>query len=257
MLGARGGGAGRPALERRACSGPRTTDDILFVADDQAGFGYFKNFGKTRRQGLEAGLAGQAGGVGWYANYTYLDATFRTPEVVDGSSNSSNETAEDGLPGLEGEIEIRPGDRLPLIPRHMLKAGADLPLGGGWTLDLDMTAVAGVIARGNENGLHQPDGVFYSGPGRTGGYAVFNLGASWQVNKGLSLTARIENLFDRRYATAAQLGPNGFSADGSFLARPFAPVTLPDGSTERPLRHSTFYAAGAPRALFLGASYRF
>ena len=32
-------------------------DDILFVADNQAGFGYFKNFGMTRRQGLEAGLS--------------------------------------------------------------------------------------------------------------------------------------------------------------------------------------------------------
>ena len=33
---------------------------ILFVADNQAGFGYFKNFGKTRRQGLEAGLSVRA-----------------------------------------------------------------------------------------------------------------------------------------------------------------------------------------------------
>ncbi len=32
-------------------------DDILFVADNQSGFGYFRNFGKTRRQGIEAGMA--------------------------------------------------------------------------------------------------------------------------------------------------------------------------------------------------------
>ncbi len=30
-------------------------DDIMFVADQQDGFGYFKNFGKTRRQGVELG----------------------------------------------------------------------------------------------------------------------------------------------------------------------------------------------------------
>jgi hypothetical protein len=29
--------------------------DILFVADNQAGFGYFKNFGKTRRRGAGTG----------------------------------------------------------------------------------------------------------------------------------------------------------------------------------------------------------
>lgn len=31
-------------------------DDILFVASAQTGFGYFKNFGSTRRQGLELSL---------------------------------------------------------------------------------------------------------------------------------------------------------------------------------------------------------
>ncbi len=36
-------------------------DDILFVADNPSGFGYFRNFGQTRRQGVEAGLSGRAG----------------------------------------------------------------------------------------------------------------------------------------------------------------------------------------------------
>ena len=31
-------------------------DDILFVASEQTGFGYFKNFDKTRRQGAEFDL---------------------------------------------------------------------------------------------------------------------------------------------------------------------------------------------------------
>ena len=34
-------------------------DDMLFVADNARGFGYFKNFGKTRRQGVELGLSAQ------------------------------------------------------------------------------------------------------------------------------------------------------------------------------------------------------
>ena len=29
-------------------------NDLLFVASEQTGFGFFDNFGKTRRQGLEA-----------------------------------------------------------------------------------------------------------------------------------------------------------------------------------------------------------
>ena len=39
---------------------------------------------------------------------------------------------------------------------------------------------------------------------------------------GLKLFAQIQNLFDRQYATAAQLGPTGFDANGNFVARPFA-----------------------------------
>ena len=40
------------------------SDDILFVADNPSGFGYFKNFGKTRRQGVEAGLSARVGSLG-------------------------------------------------------------------------------------------------------------------------------------------------------------------------------------------------
>ena len=36
-------------------------DDILFVASTQTGFGYFKNFGSTRRQGIELGINGRRG----------------------------------------------------------------------------------------------------------------------------------------------------------------------------------------------------
>ena len=34
-------------------------NDILFVASTQTGFGYFKNFGQTRRQGAEANVKGR------------------------------------------------------------------------------------------------------------------------------------------------------------------------------------------------------
>ena len=38
-------------------------NDILFVTSEQSGFGYFKNFGKTLRQGLELGATGRVGRV--------------------------------------------------------------------------------------------------------------------------------------------------------------------------------------------------
>jgi outer membrane cobalamin receptor len=83
-----------------------SSDDILFVADNASGYGYFRNFGKTRRQGIEVSADARLGKVSLSASYTLLDATYRSPEVVNGSANSSN----DGEgPGFDGSIAIAPG----------------------------------------------------------------------------------------------------------------------------------------------------
>ena len=79
-----------------------------------------------------------------------------------------------------------------------------------------------------------------------------NLGLAYRHTPALKLFAQINNLFDRRYSTAAQLGATGFDDNGNFVARPFAAV---DG--EYPLRHATFYAPGAPRSFVLGMRYEF
>lgn len=226
-------------------------DDILFVADDQAGYGYFKNFGSTRRQGVELGFDRRGERLRYGANYTFLDATYRSREAVGGEGNSTNDAP---APGFEGDIEIRPGDRIPLVPRHVFKAFADLALTPQVSLNADVTAIGGAYARGNENNRHQPDGVYYLGPGRSGGYAVFDLGADYRPTAQLTLFAQIDNLFDRRYATAALLGTTGFDAGGRFVARPFAGPVV-DG--ERPLVHATFYAPGAPRLFWVGVRYAF
>jgi outer membrane receptor protein involved in Fe transport len=226
-------------------------DDILFVADDQSGFGYFRNFGKTRRQGIELGLDGRIGAVTVGARYDFLDATYRTNEVVNGEANSSNDGP---APGFEGAIDIEPGDRIPLVPRHLFKANIGWQATRALQFNADMTAVGGVYARGNENNEHDPDGVYYLGEGKTDAYAVFNLGAAWTPTPGLRLFAQVNNVFDKQYANSAQLGATGFAAGGAFVARPFAGPVI-DG--ERPLVHSTFYAPGAPRMVWAGIRYAF
>ena len=70
----------------------------------------------------------------------------------------------------------------------------------------------------------------------------------------LTIFAQIDNLFDRRYATAAQLSATGFDAAGDVVSRPFAGPVI-DG--ERSLVSSTFYAPGAPRSIQVGARLRF
>jgi outer membrane receptor protein involved in Fe transport len=227
-------------------------DDILFVASEQTGFGYFKNFARTRRQGMELDTNFRMGRVTLGGGYTLLDATFQSAEEVNGTGNSSNEEAQDGMPGTEGTIEIEPGNRIPLTPRHMTKAYADMQITSRLLVDLGLVGVSSSFARGNENNLHRPDGRYYLGEGTSPGYAVVNLGTRYRVHARMDVFLQINNLFNRAYYSGAQLGPTGFTAAGNFVARPFAPV-----NGEFPLQGVTFYAPGAPRGAWAGIRIRF
>jgi len=219
-------------------------DDILFVADNAAGFGYFRNVGKTRRQGVELGLEGHAAALDLSVHYTWLDATFRSAEIINAEANSS---ADD-----DGNIAVRAGDRLPLIPRHVFKTRLDWRITPAWSVEAGLLAVSASTARGNENGLHQPDGTYFLGSGRSGGYALVDFGARWEAARRLRVFVQVNNLFDRRYATGAQLNATGFTGGGSFIARPFA--ALGDNAS---VIASTFYAPGAPRTVWAGVRYLF
>ncbi|MEO8592389.1 MAG: TonB-dependent receptor [Candidatus Solibacter sp.] len=230
----------------------RNSNDILFVAATATGFGYFKNFGKTERQGFEGDLHGRVSRVTLGGGYTFLDATYRSAEAVAGAGNSANSSALSGSRGLDGEIQIVPGDRIPLTPRHMLKAYAEVRATQRLSLNLNLIGVSSSLARGNENNLHQADGVYYLGPGRTGGYSVMNLGGRYRLQKHLEMFAQVNNLLNHRYYTAAQLGATGFTAQGTFLARP-----LPAVGGQFPLIGSTFLAPGAPLAAWGGIRVSF
>ena len=117
-----------------------------------------------------------------------------------------------------------------------------------------MIAVSGVFARGNENNQHAADGTYYLGPGKTDGYATFNFGAEVSPVQEVTVFIQIENLFDKQYTTAAQMGATAFNASGSFVARPFSGPVI---NGERPLVSSTFFAPGAPRAMQAGLRVRF
>ena len=224
-------------------------NDILFASSTQTGFGYFKNFGRTRRQGAEFSVEGRIRHFSWGGSYTYLQATYQSAETVDGSSNSANDA---GLKGLQGNIQIQPGDTIPLTPRHMGKLFGALEITAKLSLDLDWVLTSTSYARGNENNLSRADGLYYLGPGTSPGYGVGNLAARYRLQKHLQAFLEVNNLLDHRYYTAAQLGPTGFTAAGNFIARPFVAV-----NGDFPLQHATFYSPGAPRGAWGGIRLQF
>jgi outer membrane receptor protein involved in Fe transport len=223
-------------------------NDLLFVASEQTGFGYFTNFGKTRRQGAEASISARVKKFTLGGNYTFLDATYQSSQTIDGGSNSAN----DGGLGMDGNITVQPGDHIPQIPRNILKAFAEYQPTAKISVDLDFVAVGRSYARGNENNLDQPDGIYYLGQGYSPGYGVVNLGAHYQLMKRVQLFVQVNNLLDHHYYTAAQLGPSPFDNSGNFVGRPFPAV---DG--DYPIRTTTFLAPGAPIGAWGGIRFRF
>jgi outer membrane receptor protein involved in Fe transport len=140
---------------------------------------------------------------------------------------------------------------MPMIPRHLFKAFADVQVTNMMTLGVNLIAGSNIYARGNENNLHEPDGTYYLGDGTVDGYTVFNLGGRYVLSTRLQLIGQIDNLFNQDYATSAQLGATGFTDTGTFLARPFPPV-----NGDFPLAHSTFVSPGAPRRAWIALRFR-
>jgi outer membrane receptor protein involved in Fe transport len=193
-----------------------SSNDIQFVAT-ATNSGYFENVGSTRRQGLDLALGGRHGGLHWQMIYSLVDATFRSSFTVAAPSNSSADAA--------GNILVRPGDRIPLVPRHSGRLILDYQLGGRWSLGGNLVATSGSYLHGNENNANQAGatnaaGNHILGSGWIPGYAVVSLQASFRVSDHAEVFGRVANLFDRNYATAGFLTRSAFNPDGSFRANP-------------------------------------
>ncbi|WP_258079316.1 TonB-dependent receptor domain-containing protein, partial [Xanthomonas arboricola] len=137
------------------------------------------------------------------------------------------------------------GQRIAALPRHNLKLGVEWQR-DALTLGAGVRAVAGRVASGNEDGQVDNADDGEPAPERidigTAGYALVDLQARWQLGARLSLFARIDNVFNRRYATYAAVAEDVFP-DGA-LARPQdAPVET------GPAR---FLAPGVPRQYLIG-----
>ncbi|WP_244502021.1 TonB-dependent receptor [Terriglobus roseus] len=230
-------------------------DDLLFVASQATGFGYFQNFGKTRRQGVEASTAAHLRNVDLGVDYTFLEATYQSPQVIEADSNSSNSNALAGEKGVTdgGLITILPGNHIPQVPQHMFKTYVDYHPLKKLGISADFNAIGSSFVKGNENNLHQADGQYYLGSGKSPGYGVVNLGSRYTFNAHLQLFAEINNLLNRHYYTTGQLATTPYDNNGNFIARPFTAYA----SGDYPLRNTTYFSPGAPITLFGGVKVSF
>ena len=191
-----------PTVRWHATAYQTTLDsDILFVSASASApnTGFFQNVGTTRRRGVELGLAGTADRWRFGASYSYINAQFRTSFTEFSPNNSSADAI--------GDIQVQSGDRIPGIPRNILKLRAAYYFGAGFTLGGGMFAQDSQYVRGNENNQDSS--------GKIPGYAVFNLDARWNFARGWELFGMVNNLFNRKYETAGVLGLNFFNGPGN------------------------------------------
>jgi outer membrane receptor protein involved in Fe transport len=195
-------------------------DDILAIPSPELqGFGYFQNVGATRREGIEAQANIKSGPLQFYASYAYVDARFR--DAITLGSNSP--FADD-----DGNIQVIPGNHIPGIPKHRLKASIEYAVTDAFKLGGDMLFVSDQFFIGDDSNQAPT----------LPGYAVFNLHGTYQINKTFQIYARADNIFDRRYSTVGTF----FETDNvpNFTKGPTAEFTDPRSLS--PARPRAFYA---------------
>jgi outer membrane receptor protein involved in Fe transport len=194
-------------------------DDILAIPSPELQrFGYFQNVGSTRRQGIEAQVNLTSKTLQLYASYALVDARF-----LDALQVGSNSPFADA----NGNVQILPGNRIPAIPRNRIKAGIDYSITDAFKIGGDALFVGSQYFVGDGSNQAQ----------RLPAYAVFNLHASYQINKTFQIYARADNIFDNRYATHGTFFDTGAVPN---FANGGAPFTDPRSLS--PARPRAFYA---------------
>lgn len=167
-------------------------DDIVAVpAVGRTGFGYFTNVGRTRRQGLEAEVNIKSPTLQFQASYAFVDARYLDAFALGSESPFADPVTE--------TIQVLRGNQLPAIPRHRVKVGVDYNVTDVWKVGGNALFVSSQYFVGDESNQYS----------KLPSYTVFNLHTSYQVTKNFQLYGRVDNVFDKRYATYGQFFDTG------------------------------------------------
>jgi iron complex outermembrane receptor protein len=202
-----------------------TLDNDIYAISTSVSSGFFQNIGSTRRQGVEVGLNYRWDKVLAYLDYSYIDATFESALVLSSPASPAQDA--------NGNIQVEPGDHLPLIPQHRVKAGLDYEIISNWTVGGTFIFTSDQFYKGDESNQLPP----------LAGFHVFGLHSTFRFNKHAEVFLTMANVFNERYATY------GVYSDPTGVGAPGVPA---DGVTNGPGVDNRFQSPGEPRAWFAG-----
>ncbi len=185
-------------------------DDIMFVNSPNLNRAFFTNIGLTRRQGLDASLMVKM--PRWHASisYAYVEASFGSTFVESAGSNPAADA--------NGNITIRPGDRLPGVPAQRLSFQLDGRATDRWTVGVRGVLQGGQHLFGDEANLTP----------RLPGFFTLELHTAYRLTSRMQVFGTIENLTDASYATFGTFSPVRsvplFQAPDATNPRSFSPA---------------------------------
>jgi iron complex outermembrane recepter protein len=220
-------------------------DDIIEVGSPVVGgqvanFGFFQNFGKTQRQGVEAKIDYRQERWNVYANYTFVDATYQSSGSLFSPNNPNAICQDGGTLAQEGDncvtptVNVKPGDHIGGIPEHRFKLGADYAVTDRWKVGADLNVV------GSQYLIHDDSNQFAKVPA----YAVLNLHTSYQLTPNVELFGLINNALNQHYYLAGT-----FTSTGGFSSA--------DGSNTGTLNDPRSMVPGMPFAAYAGVRAKF
>jgi iron complex outermembrane recepter protein len=152
-------------------------DDIYGVTAANTNEVWFQNVGDTRRQGLELSADARRGPVELEASWTYTRATFESDFQM-------------ATPRTGGEEDVRRGDRIPLVPDHVVDGEARVRALRWLVLSAGFRHVGSQRLRGDESNVAAP----------LPAYDLVRAGAEARFGR-WTTAVRATNLLNARYET--------------------------------------------------------
>jgi iron complex outermembrane recepter protein len=212
-------------------------DDIIQVTSPLGvnNFGFFQNAGQTLRQGIEAKLDYRYQRWNAYANYTYVDATYRSAITLS-SPNNPYALTDPNNDDVQF-VNVKPGDHIPGIPAHRFKAGVEYAATDAWKIGADLNMV------GSQYLVHDDTNQSPKVPA----YTVLNLHTSYQITPNIEVFGLINNVLNQHY----YLGGTFFETGG------FASTTRGVPNLMAALTDPRTFVPGMPLAAYAGIRAKF
>jgi iron complex outermembrane receptor protein len=177
--------------------------------------GFFINLDKTRRVGAELGAAYQfPAGHSVYLNYAFTRATFQSEaEIFSIRSLEEEEGEEEPIVNpFPTSNEVTPGNRLPLVPDHVIKGGGTVRIGRYFYAGADARYTGTQYLRGDEANVTDQLDDYVVADARVG--VEFD---RWEVS------GVVTNLFQNRYAIFGTFNVNQGNPAGPTIERFLSP----------------------------------